>query len=195
MNLVVDASVALKWFIHEDRREDALALIDLQVPLVVPDLFRSEFTNILWKKVKRQEITQSAAEVLTERIDNFVTHVAVDAEMARKALGYGVALDHPTYDLIYLVLAEQLGTKFVTADRRFAAKLHDGGLSHLVMLLGEPPQICRPTISHDDMQAVLALHARFDETIAGLLDQLRAGKPRFHAVSTRDPAPAFDSPV
>lgn len=57
---VVDASVAVKWYIPEAHHESALALLTLQrrgdVRLHVPDLFLSETANILWKKFRSGEL-------------------------------------------------------------------------------------------------------------------------------------------
>jgi predicted nucleic acid-binding protein len=51
--VVVDASVAIKWYLPEIHSEDALRLIDEERELLVPDLVWSEVGNILWKKWQR----------------------------------------------------------------------------------------------------------------------------------------------
>ena len=58
--LVLDASVAAKWFLPrsgEPLAEEALALLrryaDGEIELTVPDLFWAEFGNILWKASER----------------------------------------------------------------------------------------------------------------------------------------------
>jgi predicted nucleic acid-binding protein len=49
--LVVDASLAIKWFIDEPDSAEALAV--LRHPISAPDLLAPECANILWKKVGR----------------------------------------------------------------------------------------------------------------------------------------------
>ena len=44
---VVDASVAVKWYVPEEHSEIALLLLDDNFSRIVPRLFFSEFGNIL----------------------------------------------------------------------------------------------------------------------------------------------------
>ena len=52
-DLVIDASVAVKWVIEEEDTTQALALRGRA--LAAPDLLIAECANILWKKVRRNE--------------------------------------------------------------------------------------------------------------------------------------------
>ena len=58
--LVVDASVAVKWVIPEAGAADALSL-RRQAKLISPDLLLAECANILWKKVRRNELSKDEA--------------------------------------------------------------------------------------------------------------------------------------
>ncbi|MGD9315617.1 MAG: type II toxin-antitoxin system VapC family toxin [Anaerolineae bacterium] len=53
-SLVIDASVAVKWFLPEERSAEALlirdAFIEGEYQLIAPDLMLSEFANVLWKR-------------------------------------------------------------------------------------------------------------------------------------------------
>lgn len=53
MSYVVDASVAIKWFVTEDLHEHALTLFDQPETLIAPDLICLEIANVAWKKAKR----------------------------------------------------------------------------------------------------------------------------------------------
>ena len=53
-DLVIDASIAIKWVIEEDRTKEALAL--RRQALAAPDLLVAECANILRKKVRRKEL-------------------------------------------------------------------------------------------------------------------------------------------
>ena len=57
---VVDASVAIKWFIDEPDSAEAAFL--LRHPLSAPDLLAPERANVLWKKVTRAELSLDEAE-------------------------------------------------------------------------------------------------------------------------------------
>ena len=57
--LVVDASVVIKWHVAEVHSDAALRLLGDDVPaLHVPDLVFPEVGNILWKKVRRGDLTE-----------------------------------------------------------------------------------------------------------------------------------------
>lgn len=58
---VVDAGVAVKWFIPEIHAQSALNLLVADVVLMAPDLICAEVGNVFWKKHLRDEI---AAEYL-----------------------------------------------------------------------------------------------------------------------------------
>ena len=49
MTVVVDASVATKWFIEESGRERALEVLDMPLRHA-PDLIIADIANVAWKK-------------------------------------------------------------------------------------------------------------------------------------------------
>jgi predicted nucleic acid-binding protein len=61
---VVDASVVMKWFIDEIHAEAARRLQEDQYELFAPDLLWPECRNILWKKVRRGELTLREARLI-----------------------------------------------------------------------------------------------------------------------------------
>ena len=56
MKVVVDASVAVKWFIAEQWTEESRKLLAGRIDRHAPDLILAETTNVLWKKARRGEI-------------------------------------------------------------------------------------------------------------------------------------------
>ena len=56
MNLVIDASVAVKWFAPEVLSSEAESLLDGDDALFAPDLLLVECGNIIWKKVRLGEL-------------------------------------------------------------------------------------------------------------------------------------------
>ena len=63
--LVVDASVAAKWFLPEVHSDDALRLLDTPSRLLVPDLLYPEVGNTLWKRVGKKELSvEQAVEII-----------------------------------------------------------------------------------------------------------------------------------
>ena len=62
MKVVVDASVAAKWFLPEIHSDAAARLLDPAIALYAPDLIVPEFGNILWKKIRRRKSHPSKPE-------------------------------------------------------------------------------------------------------------------------------------
>jgi predicted nucleic acid-binding protein len=118
MTLVVDASVACKWFVAEGDEELADALLSGGEGLAAPDVALAELCNIFWRKVRLKQMTPAQAEDAASRAaGHFKTLVPCAALMAH-AMRISAALDHPAYDCFYLALAEELAAEMVTADTR-----------------------------------------------------------------------------
>ncbi len=116
---VVDASVVVKWYVPENHSPEAARLLDTKYELHAPELISVEFGNIVWKKARRSEITESEVQRMTKAFLN------VDVELHRHktllpAATTGAILSGQTvYDWSYLTLAVALGCEFVTADEKF----------------------------------------------------------------------------
>ena len=68
-NFVVDAGVAIKWYVPEVHEADAKRFLNPAFTLHVPELFYPEFGNILWKKarlLKTPEITEAEGRDILE---------------------------------------------------------------------------------------------------------------------------------
>jgi predicted nucleic acid-binding protein len=61
---VVDASIVIKWFVDEVHAEAARRWQEDQYELSAPDLLWLECGNILWKKVRRRELTPDEARLI-----------------------------------------------------------------------------------------------------------------------------------
>ena len=56
MKLIVDASIAVKWFFTESHTAEARRLLAHRIVLHAPDLILTEAANVIWKKARRKEI-------------------------------------------------------------------------------------------------------------------------------------------
>lgn len=68
MSIVVDASVALKWFLPEPDSAKAEELLGSHDILVAPTLIVSEVCNAVWKRLRRGETTAQHADWVPDRI-------------------------------------------------------------------------------------------------------------------------------
>jgi predicted nucleic acid-binding protein len=120
--LVIDASIAIKWVIEEAGTAQALAL-RRRATLIAPDLLVAECANVLWKKVRRQEILKEEAVLAARLLQGSSIELLPTRSLLEPATRLAVELDHPAYDCLYLALAIEKDCPFVTADERFRDKL------------------------------------------------------------------------
>jgi predicted nucleic acid-binding protein len=130
---VVDASVAIKWFVEEPDSADAAGL--LRYPLSAPDLFAPECANILWKKVARAELGLDEAEVIALALEKAA--IALHPTRARlgTAMKLACELDCTAYDCFYLALAQELQQPLVTADLRLVSRARADRVARFATLL------------------------------------------------------------
>ena len=121
MQWVIDASVAAKWLAPEADSARAETLLDHE--LVVPDLFFTEVTNILWKKQVRGEMHAAAAAVAARWLLQVPIQVHETAPFMTEALELSTRFGHPAYDCFYLALARFVGSPMVTSDGRLFERL------------------------------------------------------------------------
>ena len=123
MNLVVDASVAVKWLVAEEDSESANRLAAGAEDLHAPRLMASEVADTLWRKARLGEIGRDRAGVLMAALTEMPVRWNVDETLCADAVRLALALDRPVYDCVYLALAHRVGAQVITADVRFANAL------------------------------------------------------------------------
>ncbi|TDR95903.1 type II toxin-antitoxin system VapC family toxin [Enterovirga rhinocerotis] len=133
--LVVDASVAVKWFVQEDDSEDAVRILDSVDDLHAPRLLKLELANALWANVGRGVIGIDQAHEGILRIERTMSRWHDDESLILQAFDWSVSYRHPIYDFCYLSLALTLGLRVVTADRRFLRLLAGSPQANLVVSL------------------------------------------------------------
>ncbi|MBB4301759.1 putative nucleic acid-binding protein [Rhodobium orientis] len=131
---VVDANVALKWFVPQPDSERALASLQ-RFSFLAPDLILAEVANGLWKYVRAGILTGSLAQdILGALKDGYFLAEPVDDALAADALALAVDAGHPVYDCLYVALARRRKIPFLTADRRLVARIAPLGLVEAIDL-------------------------------------------------------------
>ena len=138
MRLVVDASVAVKWFVEEEYSVQAGRLLDGSHELYAPRLLASEVGNTLWRKVRTGEMERGRAGALAAAISQMAVYWIEDEEVCAEAIRLSLALGRTVYDCLYLAAAHRLGATLVTADVRFANALAGTEHGGAVVTLGSP---------------------------------------------------------
>lgn len=119
---VVDASVAMKWFIDEEDVDKAELLLKSR-ELIAPAIILGEVGNGLWSKRSTSSIDRDLGRDLIGELPQLLKEIVPIEGLMRDAMQFAFDLDHPIYDCIYLALARQRRLSLVTADKRFIGKL------------------------------------------------------------------------
>jgi predicted nucleic acid-binding protein len=125
---VIDASVAVKWFVDEPGSDSALELLEAeQGNLYVPDIFVVEVAATLVRLANIDKASREKSRAGLYHLVDLIDGGALALERTppgRTADAAHIAIDlgHPLKDCIYLDLAMKMGRPLITADARFAAK-------------------------------------------------------------------------
>lgn len=123
MTLVIDASVALKWFVDEDGSGQAAGILATSDLLIAPDLIIPEVCNAAWKAVRSGMMCPEQQEHAASRLAVAFDELVPAASLARRAVEVSRVLDHSAYDCFYLALSEQREATLVTADHRLLRRV------------------------------------------------------------------------
>ena len=202
MKVTVDASIVVKWYMSEDHSEEARLLLAHRIERHAPDFLLLEFANTVWKKARRGEVADPRTYLdeipeLGNAID-----LRTDRELAERAAGLAVAIDHPVYDCLYLACAEATGSRLITADRKFSDKvagaLPDADVRY-IETEGIADEIAAAAtalvIARDRIEELVAAHDRLLETDEHVRSALYDGRTGLKIVSPEDMARILDSPA
>jgi predicted nucleic acid-binding protein len=118
--LVIDTSVAVKWFFDEPHTADALRVLAAcragsRHP-VAPDLIYPEFGNAVWKRVIQGQVTAADGAAIVAAFGALPLEIV--ASRATLLDAYQLATSHrrTVYDATFLALSALLDVDLVTAD-------------------------------------------------------------------------------
>jgi len=124
---VIDASVAVRWFVYGAGNESAAAWLG-KLDLIAPELIVAEVGNALWLYCQRRHLTPEEADAILERLPAYFSDLAALHPLAGDALRLARESDHPIYDCFYVALAQREGTAVVTMDRDLARIAQPAGV-------------------------------------------------------------------
>jgi predicted nucleic acid-binding protein len=132
IRFVVDASIGIKWVLHEADSEKALMLVSERIERIVPDLFFSEIGNVLWKNIRSERLFITQADHALRRLSNIRLTVVNVSGLMQTALDIAHRYDRSFYDSAYIALAVHEKVQMVTADTRLMNALSNTPLAQFV---------------------------------------------------------------
>ncbi len=137
MKLVIDASVAVKWLVIEDRHELARDVLREGFVLLCPDLLLTEVANALRNKVRANLIGEPQARAAIADLPRYFDRLFRPAETLAKAFEMACRINHPVADCVYLACAEESGAALLTDDATLHQKAQALGADVKCMLLAD----------------------------------------------------------
>lgn len=130
MRYVLDASVALRWYLQEERSESAEAvhrrILEEPSLFAVPELFGYEVFSVLFRTHPRP--WESFQVGILPFLQSGVLRYPLTEAVAQRAARF-VGLGLTGYDAMYAALAEELGACWLTCDGKAHARIAGEGLS------------------------------------------------------------------
>ena len=125
MTLVLDASMALAWVFERQQSKDAARASQLlatcgEEPWWVPGLWQLEVANALLVAERRGLIEPEASDLFRARLASLPISCDDDTAQERQSRLVVLARCHglSSYDATYLELAQRLGARLASFDRR-----------------------------------------------------------------------------
>jgi len=132
---VIDASVALSWFLQDEQSpaSDRLFALVAEEGAVVPSLWRLEIANALQVAVRRNRIDRAYRDGTIQRAGRLPIEVdpETDTHAWTRTLHLSERHDITVYDAAYLELALRRGVRLATRDRDLARAAINSGVTVL----------------------------------------------------------------
>lgn len=129
MNVVIDASVCLKWLFTEEDSPQALSILKdceaKKVILLAPLLWEYEIVNALATAVARKKIAFSTSLKFLKFFFKSKPQLISIADEYKTCLTLAKKYQLSAYDSSYLTLAKAAKTILVSADAKLVRKVED----------------------------------------------------------------------
>lgn len=131
--VVVDASVIVKWFVEEEGSDKALELRDKyingEISIIAPELITFEVLNALHYK---RLFSESEMKEISEALEAYSLALhSLKGEYAEKTIEIAFKNNITIYDSSYIALATTRNTYMYTADEKLIDKLKEEFSKHV----------------------------------------------------------------
>ena len=95
MTVVIDASVALKWYVTEADSAAARVIFANEDDVIAPELVVGEIANASWRLLRRGEISRAQHVRIAQEIADMFSRLLPLRQLAPRAAAPAHELDHP----------------------------------------------------------------------------------------------------
>lgn len=138
-SLVLDTSVAVKFYVPEEGKEVAEKLLDAatagEIELLAPATIMPEGYNAVWQQHRRGEMSPEEAREAWAKFDEVPATLYAVEDLISRAGEIVAETDIVVYDALFIALAESENTKMITADDKLIRKLEGTNFAGLVLHL------------------------------------------------------------
>ena len=128
MILVLDTSAAVEIVLQRDSAQSLAEIIRGADWVIAPTLFITEVNNVFWKYQKFADYPYPDCERDIEQTIALPDEYISEIELYREAFKLGCTLDHPIYDMLYVVLARRNSARLLTMDKKLITTAHKAGV-------------------------------------------------------------------
>jgi predicted nucleic acid-binding protein len=143
ISLVIDASVAVKWFLPEAHALDASSVLDRRFTRVAPDFLWLEFGNALAARCRENQLTGTDASRILEALARYPVAYVASRPLVADGLKIAVRLGRGLYDCVYLALAMNRNARMVTADRKFYDAIKQSSHASSILWIEDAARLAR----------------------------------------------------
>ena len=134
---VIDASVLVKLFFEEEHSDASAVFVKQASELLAPDLIWVEAGSVVWKRLRRGEISSEDAAGLFEAMLRVPISISPGFDLASPALALASQTGSTVYDCLYLALALREDLTLLTGDRRLCSNLIGSPVAKHVRFVGD----------------------------------------------------------
>jgi len=130
--VVLDASVAVKWFLPEIHQAESFDLLKSNPVLIAPEFLKVEFDSILSKWCRSGRLNYEKAEEVRSVFKKIKIYFVDLKDIADISFEVSAKLPVTYYDTLYLCTAKLYKCKMVTFDRKLLKSVEGSGFETYV---------------------------------------------------------------
>ena len=135
--IVIDASVALKWYFPEVYGDECVNLLDQDVEILVPDVLFTQVGTALWRRLKSNDIKPDLAKQILSNLRRLPLVQVESESLLKDAIDIATMTSRTFHEGLYFALAIRHETKLVTADRRWHTLVSTGPMRRYLAFITE----------------------------------------------------------